>query len=275
MAGRLLTGSGAGERGSHLDDERLSALVDDEASAGEEAHAATCPDCAARAAAWRSARDALALAPDPPSAAERAAAVTAALTLADGMGPAVGPPGPPGPPVRLAGRRPPPGRRVRIAAGVAVLAAISGVSLAVTRGGGSSHTTSGTSVSAPAGPAAAHSASVSAGPAGTGSAGTGGAQAVVTLPGDQGPATLVAALRAALRVTPATEDIRPAPPAWRRCLAVAATHAALPPDSTPALQVSLTYRGAPAQAYVFGSARAHIAEVVATPGCSWLAGVRF
>jgi hypothetical protein len=87
---------------------------------------------------------------------------------------------------------------------------------------------------------------------------------------------VVAALRAALRVTPgAAAVLGPALPARPRCLPGAVTHAALPPDSTPALEASLTYRGVPAQAYVFESGGAHIAEVVATPGCSWLAEVRF
>ena len=50
--------------GPHLDDTRLSALVDGEAAAGDIDHAAACADCAARVAAWQEARRLVAAAPD-------------------------------------------------------------------------------------------------------------------------------------------------------------------------------------------------------------------
>ena len=63
----------------HPDDEALSALLDGEATAAEEAHAGACPECSGRLAQLRAVALAVGAAPEPVTAARRNAAIAEAL----------------------------------------------------------------------------------------------------------------------------------------------------------------------------------------------------
>lgn len=66
----------------HPDDEALSALLDGEATAAEEAHAEGCPECSGRLAQLRAVALAVGVAPEPVTAARRDAAIAEALAAA-------------------------------------------------------------------------------------------------------------------------------------------------------------------------------------------------
>jgi hypothetical protein len=59
------------------------------------------------------------------------------------------------------------------------------------------------------------------------------------------------------------------------CLGQAATDAKVAPQSVPELQATLTYRGSPAQVFVFEVAGSHRAEVLGVPGCGLLTAATF
>jgi hypothetical protein len=150
---------------SHLDDERLSAMVDGEATPGDEQHVRVCAECAASLVAWRQAledlaapvrlvdaarRDAAidaallaAAAADDATDTRSAAAGTAATPSAAAGGPTADAEGSAVAPVSLADHR----RRrsglvgSRVAAAVAAVIVIAGVGIGVWQagGGGSSH----------------------------------------------------------------------------------------------------------------------------------------
>jgi hypothetical protein len=270
----------------HLDDIRLSALIDGEAAASDAVHAAECADCGARLAVWQEAHRRVATPPEPPPAAQREAAVAAALAqLAPGR--------PTDPVVSLDdGRR---RRRVRwgrIAAAAAAVVVVAGVTTAIVRSGGGSGPST-VSKSAPASPAApSASASTAAPSASAGAAAPSGSSAATNEPsfgpaqvasvGEwQGPGPMAARLRAALagasqtgRV-PAAALTPAAQAAFRRCLGPAAAGAGVPLGTPPVLRASVTYHGAPAEVFVFAVGAHHVAEVTDESGCGRLARVTF
>jgi hypothetical protein len=71
------------EMGEHLEDERLTALLDGEGTVADRAHLAGCDRCAERAGALRAVAALVAAPPAPPSEAVRDASVAAALAAAD------------------------------------------------------------------------------------------------------------------------------------------------------------------------------------------------
>ncbi len=262
--------------GRHLDDIRLSALIDGEGAADDAGHAAECPDCGARLAVWQEAYRLMATPPEPAPPAQRDAAVAAALAqLAPGQ--------PTDPVVSLVdGRR----RRVRwgrIAAAAAAVVVVAGVATTIVRSDGGSGS-SPVSKSASAGPAAPSASAGPAAPAGASAAtnapGSRPAQ-VASLGEVQGPDPLVARLRSTLAGPPRTgrgpaAAVTPgAQAAFRRCLAPAAAGAGVPVGTPPVLEASLTYHGVPAEVFVFEVAAHHVVEVTAESGCGRLAGVTF
>jgi hypothetical protein len=284
--------------GPHLDDDRLSALIDGEATPDDLAHAAGCSECSTLVAAWREASQLVASPAAPPPAAQRDAAVEAALNAA--VAPAAAPDDDPGPgPVSLATRRYRAKRRApravigsRIAAAAAAVIVIAGLAVAVDHSGGSSSKSSSA-----AGPAASQSTTQvpavtpstrvtpstvpqpnTRGTFGStsGTASSGRPQALGSY---QSPASLVAPLRAALARTPSasnsTAQQAPSPVGLARCQSGAAADAGVKSSSVPALVASLTYQGAPAQVFVFTGGTGHVAVVVSGPGCVLLTHLAF
>jgi hypothetical protein len=330
----------------HLDDERLSALIDGEATSEETEHAHTCRTCAAALAAWRRTVNAVAEVTPQVEGERRQAAVEAALAaarieVASGPQPAsdgeASPPveGASGPgPVSDGGASPPveaasgPGpvsdggasapvvpmasRRRRpawlspsLAAAAAAVIAITGVAIGVaTSGGGGTNQpaaapalTTNPSVAAPAtrstNPSAAAPAALPTNPAAA-SAGAAASRAAPTNPAGssvasssvgpnlgsyQDPGGLIPALRERLNAangvgagpTASTTVAPPVPVATEpSCLNQAASDARAPAGSPPLLATALTYRGSPAQVFVFQVGGRHMAAVVGVPGCRLL-----
>ena len=294
--------------GPHLDDDRLSALIDGDATPDDLAHAATCSECNRLVAAWREASQLVSIPSDPPPAAQRQAAVEAALK--DG---AAQPPAPDDDPhagpVSLAARRdrvrPRAPRALigpRIAAAAAAVIVIAGVAVAVSHSGGGSTKSSTASRSTASAStasgsiagrstaggqfAAPVSATTLALPSTTSSAASQGSATAAgplarfeVLAGNQSPASLVASLQAAMTPTPSTTKsaAQPSPSqvALAPCLNRAAADVGVKADSVPALAASLTYQGAAAQVFVFAVGAGHVAAVVAGPACALLTHVAF
>ncbi len=271
----------------HLDDNRLSALIDGEADPGDVEHATACAECGARVAAWEEARRLVAAAPGPPPAPQRDAAVAAALSTAnqpEAKEPAT-------PVVSLAQHQIGPDRRRRpawlpraVAAVAAVLVIVGVVVAAVHAGGpgssshssarGSSGAASGTSGQSPGPAAAAPSSPAREAPSSP-------AREVVHLGAVQGPGPLVAELRSVLGRNPAgpspTSGSSAAPPdtAVTACLRPAVADVGLAVGTNPGLQASLTYQGKEAAAFVFHRGSQLVAVVVAVPACGLLAEMTF
>ncbi len=279
----------------HLDDDRLSALIDGEAPPDDLAHAAACPECSTRVVAWRGVSHLVSIPPEPPSGARRDAAVEAALKAGAVHIPA-SEDYPGARPVPLAARRDrgqPRGPRARIGSRIAAAAAavivIVGVAVAVSNNGGSSSKSSsaGSTASpstlddraaAPVTPSTLVVPSAGAGSQTPGPTAAPSARPEV-LSGDQSPASIVRSLQAALAQTPSgINSIAQASPsalAFAPCLNRAAADVGVRSGSVPALEASLTYQGAPAQVFVFPVGAGHVAAVVGGPGCTLLTHVAF
>jgi hypothetical protein len=269
----------------HLDDTRLSALLDGEGAASDAAHAAQCPDCGHRLAVWEEARRLVATPPEPAPPAQRDAAVAAALAQRDAAVVATRPAGP-----VMAWEDDRRRRRVpwgRIAAAAAAVVVVAGAATAIVRsGGGSSSSTA--SKSASAGPASTGAPSAGAGaPSGSSAAtnepGPGPAQ-LASLGAMPGPDPLVARLRSTLAALAAAPPAGPAPSAgvtpeaqavFRSCLLTAASGAGVPLGTPPVMEASLIYQGVPAAVFVFEVGALHVAEVTAESGCGGLARLPF
>ncbi len=275
----------------HLDEEALSAALDDEGSAAEMAHLAGCRRCQAGVARLGELSRAVAIPVPPRSENEVTASIQQALRSqpapASGLAsipPIAGmPPGPgPGPgPGPVRGSRPPPGRTrieprrwvvaaASIAAAVVVVAAVVGLS----RSSGPSRrvTTSATAAAASA-PSAA----------------LGGGEAATTAPaanrtelGDQSdPATLARSLRALLNQPVAAQASPPLPdlakgspaPATTDPVAQCTDQARVAAGATgpPALTASLRWQGQSAVVLVYNRPAGRLAAVMRTADCSRLA----
>ena len=293
--------------GPHLDEDRLSAVIDGEATAEDQQHALACAGCGAKLEAWRTTLGRLT---DPVpllDATQRDVAVEAALAAAASANPAE--PGAPGvaagagavaeaagsPPAGAAGSpaeagSPPavgvatpvslaehrrrgaaPLLRLRVAAAVAAVLVIAGVAVAVYHPGGSSDHPTAAPVTSVV-PSKAASAAVPSGVPATGGA-------AIDLGAYQDPAALVAAVRAQVdssspsaQRSPAASVVAPGLlPAPTPCLSQARADARVPGDSAPALAATATYRGEPARVFVFQAPRGHIVAVVGVPGCRLVA----
>jgi hypothetical protein len=294
----------------HLDDDRLSAIIDGEATPEDEQHVGACPECGEKLAVWRQTLSELDAPVPVVDVARREAAIDAALAgggvalaaepgEAVGLGRAVGSGGTAdaadrGAPVSLADRRRRRGGPVgsRVAAAVAAVIVIAGVGLGLwqTGGGGSDRPTA-----APAAAPTPVSSVPSTIPPGEGANGivptSGESSALPVTPGasltlgaykDPGP--LVATLRKQM-VQPETAFVSPsskAPPgpsaassAASVCSGQAASDARLPATTQPVVTGTLTYRGSPALVYVFEKGSGHTAAVVSAPECRLLALASF
>jgi hypothetical protein len=287
---------------SHLDEDQLSAALDGELDPEAAEHGDTCDECRARLADWRRVVGLVAVVPFRPTDDQVEEAVRAALAsglepgrpsagqvpdaTANSMaGAAAG-----ASPTAMAGRRrlvsvsP----RVRIAAAVAAALIVVGVVAAVAshhgRSGQAKATATGSAAASPT--SAASSAGAASGTHGATSAPPRGAERVLppsalpspgpSLPSFESPSSLVAALRAELNAAPAPGNPRiAASPAVETCLAPAAAAAGVPAGTAPGFEATLTYRGSPAEVYVFSVSNRHRAAVVHLSGCQALAVVSF
>lgn len=223
----------------HLDDEQLSALVDGMGSPDESTHAASCPSCATRLAAWREVVGGVSALGEHPLS-------QAPDSRRDEMIGAV---------IRAAGTR-----RRRLGpwlAAAAVIVVVAGLAAGLTQFGGS-HLSSHRNAS---------SASVASPPATSPSSGAGAASSPAAAgPGfDLGeidnPSGLVAALQSASG-SQATIGFG--------CLAIARSDAGVGADAVPSKVAQLGYQGVPAQAFVFPAEGRHVVVVIRTPGCAML-----
>jgi anti-sigma factor RsiW len=258
---------------AHLDDGRLSALLDGEASADDVQHADGCPECRTRVASWRAVTTKLVVQPGPVPA-QRDAAVEAALAAIEAAVSSS-----PDRSRPLAGHR---RRRAafswpRLAGAVAAAVGVAGIAVTISHlgGGGSGPASTAAGVTRPqaASPAARASATPSQNSASV------VPTAGVALGSYQDPGGVVAAVRDWLGSrsgAASTPGATPGPPPAAAavpppCLTQAASRAKVAPQSVPVLDATLTYRGSPARAYVFAVAGRHTVAVVAEPGCGLLA----
>ena len=260
--------------GPHLDDERLSDLVDGGGSESDVRHVELCAECRSRLDAWHEAVGAVGM---PPSISEarRAAAVEAALAAVPESDDV---------PARdnkkildLEGRRRR-GRRVttvRVAAAAAAVAAIAGVSAAVANGGGnpSHHTVTASPTTYQTGAGQSGGAS-SAAPAPFAPAATitdigridSTAQLVTAL---LAAATTGTSLGAAASGTGASGGVEATPQRTSSCPATSVAGGTLVTEAT------LVWKGTPAVAFVYTTPHGHVALVSADAGCRLLATVPY
>jgi hypothetical protein len=253
----------------HLDDERLSAVVDGLADPDDAAHAASCPDCQAQLQRWRRALGQLTAHPEPtPDVTRREAAITAALAENNA--------GIEGARKR---RRPGPSSVAALAAAVLVVA---GLAFGVSQVGGGS--TKGTDASAGrsaattgagGSPAIVPAASTPSTTEVQAQASSNAATALENLGSIDTPAGLVATLRRAS--TGATKSSPPGPPLARTttCLANPAAEASVPSGAAPAFQAALTYKGQPATVWVYTIKTGHVAVVESDSSCALLAKISY
>lgn len=253
----------------HLDDERLSDLIEGDGSEADLRHAELCDECRARLDAWRDAVRAVA-APPTVSEARRAAAIEAAVAAFPRSD--IVPPRGDKQVVDLDGHR----RRtrrattVRVAAAAAAVAAIAGVSTVVaTSGGKASHRTI--------------TASPTTYQTGVGQAGGVSSEATAPVAPTTGrtdigsidsTAQLVVALEAAGTGTTspspasagaAASGAKPASPGRASCPATSVAGATLVSEAT------LVWKGTPAVAFVYADPHGHLALIKAGVSCSLLA----
>ena len=265
--------------GGHLDDERLSALMDGEAEPTDVAHARSCAECSARVEAWRQAVRLVAAAPVDPPAGVREATIEAALGAvapahADAVddGPERAPLGPPAGRDRHHRRR----RlishyRPGLAAAAALLIVVGGVSAAVAlEGGGSSNKAASGASSASTASGATGTSATSAG-SGLGSfSGTGPLasrlRSIVSSPAQAAPfASNSASVSGSASAAPVAATAPTTPTCPSR--AAAAANA-----TTPAIyHAALTYRGDAALVYVFAVDGRDVAVVERSADCATLA----
>jgi hypothetical protein len=90
---------------------------------------------------------------------------------------------------------------------------------------------------------------------------------------------VVAALRTRLSTSASVPSAAASPPAVKTvspsCQTQAGAYAQVAPQSDPVLEATLTFRGAPAEAFVFEVGGGYVAAVVGVPGCQRLAVASF
>lgn len=265
----------------HLDDDRLSDLIDGAGSDADRAHIAHCESCRVRWEAWREVSRAVSAIPRA-SDEQREAAIQVALSRAgahgdDTSGISV---------VDLAVRRK--RRRVRVvsqaAAAAAAVALIAGVSAALVSGGegGTRHQAStGAPTTRPAGGASGGSASSpsAAAPAIP-------VSPLPTLGNVNSAAELVTALKAtnvsatsgsAAAGGSAAGSSGPAPASAVKPSSLGQASCAPPPNQDGSLdeEATLVWKGTPAVAFVYSSPKGHRAVVESDSSCKVLAAVTY
>jgi hypothetical protein len=250
----------------HLDDDRLLALMDGEASSVEVEHAGGCADCQARLAAWQQVQARIAVPPAAAPPEQREAAIAAALAAA-----------PPGGITSLDERR---RRRLghltaaRAAAIVAVVALAAGVGVGaadLAGRGGSSHVSSSARSSASTVPGSSVGPQArAASPGPVQPAAPSGEESLGSI---ASPAQLTTAVRDRLGGEP-----QPAASGSSVASALCVPLVAPPAAAGPArlvLTAVLTYQGVPSTVFVFAVGGHHVAVVVDHANCGVLARVTF
>jgi negative regulator of sigma E activity len=277
--------------GAHLDEDRLSALLDGQATRQDLQHVDRCRECTERLAAWQDVAFRLAVDPSTPDAPQRDEAVRAALAAVVAANPAVAtslssgssPSPDPAPP---AGARVAPlkqrhqrwttrTRVLVVAGGIAAAIAVAAAAVGVSGSGGGGP---GPASNA-AGPTESPVAS-SLPPAGAGAAApraSGPPAGLGDLGALQTSSSLVGALQSRLMAGAASSaaGTAPGPAARPPCQAEAAAGAGVAPQTPPQLEATVTYRGESAEAYVFPAGGRWVAAVVGLPGCGLVTVVRF
>jgi hypothetical protein len=245
----------------HLDDERLSAVVDGLADADDAAHAADCPECRARLHHWQRVVGQLASVPEPTADDSRRDAAIAAALATNTFG------------IEGARKRRGLGRSPLAGLAAAVLV-VAGLAFGLSQAGGGSPKTAS---SGGAASASANSSSTAAGrvaplapstptnaPSALAGPTAGGLGTFDT------PSSLVAVLRQyATKQTLGVPNSRPA----SGCRDKTAAYASVSPATSPTFGAALTYRGQPATVSVFATNTGHVAVVESDDGCVLLARV--
>jgi hypothetical protein len=271
--------------GPHLDDEQLSLVVDGLADRETLAHTAACPDCGARLAQWRRVRDVVASPPATAPADRRDAAITAALGVFDTRAEPSDPPEQPDQPdqaepaevIELTKASRHQNWRSRpvaaVAAAAAALLLIVGLGIGLSHTG-NDHTSASSSRSAPVTATAAAGGSASGSKASSAAAPAPASPALGSFPD---MAALLPALRSATGEVPAAAAASGTPGTSRapRCQAVASAAAGVAPATVPELAATLTYAGTPAVVYVYPAPASHVAVVLGTASCRFLARSSF
>jgi hypothetical protein len=279
---------------AHPDDETLSAVLDGEGGQDADAHVAGCASCRERLTELRAAAAALADAPVPPPAVRESAIRAALIESAAGRPGTVGP-ARPARRHRYAHRQP----LVTVgwvAAAAAVIALLVAVPALLGSGGSSmkasSTASATTAVPVPASPV--HGAQAgTAGPNASASSGyavggTVGGRDELVAPPDLGaqsdPVALGHQLDTILQARSGTKDLAPAttpgaeavagaPPTTApslRCAGVAANLIGAGPDAALTYGARLTWRGTPAEVYVFATGQHRYAGVMNASSCQLL-----
>jgi anti-sigma factor RsiW len=258
----------------HLDDDRLSAVVDGLAEPEDAAHAASCPVCQARLQQWQRVLDQLASVPEPtPDANRRDAAVAAALAEnAAGIEGARK--------RRLLGRSPVAG----VAAAVLVVA---GLAFGLSQAGGGSPKNTSSAALRPNSSTVPSTAVGSQSPSPAASAPTAGpaGAATTTIPAPNAsnalqnlgafgtPSALVTTLRQAFPYAHSVSGAVAIPS--KGCPAKSATDATGTPGPSPVFVAAVTYQGHPSMVSVFATKTGHVAVVETDNACVLLAKVPY
>jgi hypothetical protein len=264
----------------HLDDDRLSDLIDGAGSDADLAHIAHCEGCKVRWEAWRELSRAVSAIPRA-SDEQREAAIQAALSGAGAHGDQTS--GTSAVDLALLRKR----RRVRVisqaAAAAAAVALIAGVSAALVSGGGG-----GTSHQArTAAPTTRPAGGASSGSASSPSAAAPAAPVspLPTLGNVNSAAELVTALKAtnvsatsgAAAGASAAGSSSPAPASAVKPSSSGQASCAPPPNQDGSLdeEATLVWKGTPAVAFVYSSPKGHRAVVESDSSCKVLAAVPY
>lgn len=273
-----MTEGSVGPLGPHLDDERLSALLDGVAEPSDAAHADGCPECAARLAGWSQARRLVAVAPAVASEGQRDAAVQAALAAFDSSERAGG-----SGPIdlgaarrrRLAGIS---GGRGAAAAAAAAIVLVAGMAFGLSRIG-HEHTTATSARSSEAASSTTAKAAAPSPPAGASASqarGVGaGPDSASPAQGSLGSFSDMAALIQNLRAqAPAARTpnvlYNSAMTSLGRCRAPFAA-AGVSANTSPEKVATLEYDGTQAEVFVYAMPHSHIVVVVNASTCGVLA----
>jgi hypothetical protein len=264
-----VTGERVDPLGPHLDDERLSALLDGMAEPSDAAHADRCPECATRLVGWRQTRQLVAVRPAVVPEDRREAAIRAALAAFDATEEEDGT----GPIDLAAARR----RRLQsIGAGRAAAAAAAAVVLVAGLAFGLSRinhnhpiSSAGRAIAGPSGSSKrATPSSLINGPASP----TSLRPAHKSLGGFTDMSSLIQTLRSTTQAesAPSASYSTVEPTAPVRCPAPFTT-AGVTADTPPELERALVYAGTQAVVFVYSRPRSHVVVVENASTCAVLA----
>jgi hypothetical protein len=245
-----VTGGAENRLGPHLDDEQLSALVDETGEASDAVHADSCPECATRLAGWRQTRQRVAAAQGVAPEGRREAAIQAALAAFDSAGQSGD-----SAPIVLADVR-----RVRsrlpgaVAAVAAAIVLVAGLAFGLSRVHHHPAASSAAGANAMAKPARARP------PAGQGS------RASTSQPvSSSNMSALIQTLRSRSAAPVASSNS-----SSKRCAAPSAV-AGVASNSSFESETALEYAGIPALVFVYEASHSHVVVVVNASTCTVVA----